>query len=121
VKDMVTMLHSGIKRNVAIEMDLHDNPVIMADSSQLQQIVMNLIINAAEAIGDNNGTIRISLTKVDVTASQTYPDLTGKTMREGRYVCLEVSDNGCGMDDETRRRIFEPFYTTKFTGRGLGM
>lgn len=121
VADMTKMLHSGIKKNVTIELDLLEDLMIIADSSQLQQIVMNLIINAAEAIGDNNGTVRISLKKVDILTDQTVPDITGKTIRAGRYVCLEVSDNGCGMDEETRQRVFEPFYTTKFTGRGLGM
>ena len=121
VDEIVKMLHSGIKRNVTIELDLHDVDLIIADSSQIQQIVMNLIINAAEAIGDKNGTIKISLRKAEVTPGQPDSDFIGKTIMAGRYVCLEVSDNGCGMDKETQNRIFEPFYTTKFTGRGLGM
>ena len=121
VDEIVKMLHSGIKRNVTIELDLHDVDMIIADSSQIQQIVMNLIINAAEAIGEKKGTIRISLRKAEVAPEQPEADFTGKTIMAGRYVCLEVSDDGCGMDKETQNRIFEPFYTTKFAGRGLGM
>ena len=121
VDDMVKMLRSGIKKNVTIELDLRGIMVIISDSSQIQQIVMNLIINAAEAIGDNSGTIRISLYTIEFPAGQPDTDVTGKTIPPGRYVCLEVSDNGCGMDTETQNRIFEPFYTTKFVGRGLGM
>jgi len=117
---MVKMLYSGIKRNVTIKLDLHDDLVIIADSSQIQQIVMNLILNAAEAIGDNKGTITISLRETEVLAGQSDMNFVGKTLA-GRYVCLEVSDDGCGMDDVTQNRLFEPFYTTKFAGRGLGM
>lgn len=120
--EMVKMLTSAIKKNVTIELDLtRDVPKIAGDNSQIQQIVMNLIINAAEAIGDNNGTIRVALTKTTVDAGQANTDFLGNTILVGRYACLEVSDTGCGMDNETQKRIFEPFYTTKFTGRGLGM
>ena len=121
VEDIVGMLHSGIKKNVAIKFDVHDELVSIVDSSQIQQVVMNLIINAAEAIGDNNGTIRISLTEVDLPEGRVEMDFTGTAIRAARYVCLEVSDTGCGMDPETQDHIFEPFYTTKFAGRGLGM
>ncbi|GFE56988.1 ATP-binding protein [Geobacter sp. AOG1] len=121
VDEMVKMVHSGIKRNVTIKLDLHDDLVIIADSSQIQQIVMNLILNAAEAIGDSKGTITISLREAEALTGQSDMDFVGKTPLAGRYVCLEVSDDGCGMDDVTQNRIFEPFYTTKFAGRGLGM
>jgi PAS domain S-box-containing protein len=121
VDEMVKMLHSAIKKNVRIDMALLDVPAITADSSQIQQIVMNLIINAVEAIGDGNGTIRIVLNQADIAEGQAHNDFTGRSSHPGTYVCLEVSDNGCGMDEETQKRIFEPFYTTKFTGRGLGM
>jgi two-component system cell cycle sensor histidine kinase/response regulator CckA len=121
VEDIAKMLHSGIKKNVKLEVDHANILLIVADSSQIQQVVMNLFINAAEAIGDHNGTIRISLKKIEVLAEQPEIDFSGKAIRAGQYVCLEVSDNGCGMDEATQIRIFEPFYTTKFTGRGLGM
>jgi signal transduction histidine kinase len=82
---------------------------------------MNLIINATEAIGEIQGVIHVSLARVEIKAGQSDKDHNGKIIPAGEYICLEVTDNGCGMNDETKQRIFEPFYTTKFTGRGLGM
>ena len=122
VDEMVTMLKTTIKQNVVIKPELGtDITFIVGDASQLRQVVMNLIINAAEAIGDAEGEIDVKLTKVKITAEQPEKDHLGMIIPPGRYICFEVIDNGCGMDDETRRKIFEPFYTTKFTGRGLGM
>lgn len=122
VYEVVKMLHSAIKKNVTIERDLPlEVAEINGDSGQLQQVVMNLIINAAEAIGDNNGTIKVSLTKSLIKTGQTVTDTFGILIYPGSYACLEVADTGSGMDEETQKRIFEPFYTTKFTGRGLGM
>ncbi|MDD5286334.1 MAG: response regulator [Desulfuromonadaceae bacterium] len=122
VDETVNMLRSAINKNIGIELDLeHDLPEIIGDSAQLQQVVMNLCINAAEAIGDNNGTVKIALKKMDVQTDQAGADFFGNTIPTGSYICLEVTDDGCGMDPETIKRIFEPFYTTKFTGRGLGM
>ncbi|MDD2310640.1 MAG: response regulator [Desulfuromonadaceae bacterium] len=123
VDEVVKMLNSAIKKNVAITLDLkRDIPMIVGDSSQIQQVIMNLLINAGEAIGDNQGTIAVSLKKTFIDDS-THPetDYFGSRILPGSYACLEVSDSGCGMSEETKQRIFEPFYTTKFTGRGLGM
>ncbi len=122
VDDMVKMLQSALKKNVTIQLDLkRDVPGMSGDNAQLQQVVMNLIINAAEAIGDQNGTIQVVLTKLMVAQGQSFHDFLGNSINAGSYACLEVSDNGCGMDDEIQKRVFEPFFTTKFTGRGLGM
>jgi CheY-like chemotaxis protein len=93
----------------------------MGDSGQLQQIIMNLIINAVEAIGDKKGTIRVVLKKTFIDSGSSETDTFGTAIQPGRYTCLEVTDTGSGMDEEIQKRIFEPFYTTKFTGRGLGM
>ena len=95
--------------------------MITGDNAQLQQVVMNLIINAGEAIGDRNGTIRVVLEKNIVQPEQDEEDFLGNAIHPGSYACLEVSDTGCGIDEETKKRIFEPFFTTKLTGRGLGM
>lgn len=120
VDEIVKMLKSAIKKNVSIELDLkRDVPAITGDNAQIQQVVMNLIINAAESINDNNGTVRVGLSKMNVAADGR--DFLGNTIPAGSYACLEVTDTGCGMDEETQKRIFEPFFTTKFTGRGLGM
>ena len=120
--EVVTMLKATISQNVVIKTTYSENlPAIMGDDSQLRQIVMNLIINASESIGDIQGEVRVSLSKAVIKAGQSENDHNGKTIPPGEYLCLEVTDSGCGMDDESKRRIFEPFYTTKFTGRGLGM
>jgi PAS domain S-box-containing protein len=122
VDDIIIMLKSTLPQNAAIKPYLTgDLPCIEGDASQLRQIVMNLIINASEAIGEEHGDIRVALTKTDITTGQQEKDHSGKVITPGSYLCLEVTDTGCGMDDETKQRIFEPFYTTKFVGRGLGM
>jgi len=122
LNEMTEMCKSTIPRNVQIKLDCPaDIPPIMGDIGQLNQIVMNLLINASEAIGDAQGEIRISLAKTEIKDETTDKDHLGKNITPGCYLCLEVADTGCGMDVETRQRIFEPFYTTKFSGRGLGM
>lgn len=122
VDEMLKMLRATINQSVVITKNIPaEIPTIKGDISQIRQIVMNLIVNASEAIGDARGEILVSLTERVVEAKQPEKDHLGKTIPAGRYVCLQVTDNGCGMDDVTKCRIFEPFYTTKFTGRGLGM
>ncbi len=122
VDQIVSMLQATLPLNAVIKTDLSaEIPLIDGDSSQLGQVVMNLIINASEAIGTEQGKVDLSLSKIKVKAGKVYEDYHGKPIPPGEYVCLEVTDNGCGMDEETKWRIFEPFYTTKFTGRGLGM
>ena len=122
VDEVVKMLRAAIKKNVTIELDLKEDTLqIKGDSGQIQQIIMNLIINATEAIGEANGTISVVLKKTVVTPDQTATDTFGTLIHAGLYACLCVSDTGCGMDEETQKRIFEPFFSTKFTGRGLGM
>ena len=122
VDEMVSMLKATINPNVSILPDLPTNiPFINGDASQLRQVVMNLIINASESIGEAQGNIHVSLAKTAVIAGQTESDHLGKVITPGHYVCIKVSDTGCGMNDETKLRIFDPFYTTKITGHGLGM
>jgi len=122
IDELVKMLRSAIKKNISIELDLkRDVPEISGDNSQIQQIVMNLIINAAEAIDDSNGTISVGLRKAAFRAEDGETDFFGQLIKPGDYACIDVTDTGCGMDEEIQKRIFEPFFTTKFTGRGLGM
>lgn len=122
VDDMVVMLRTTIPKNAVINFESTTTiPFIKGETSQLIQILMNLVINASEAIGDLEGEIRVVLSTVKIRAGRPEKDAFGNTIPPGWYVCLEVTDNGSGMDDETMRRIFEPFYTTKFAGRGLGM
>jgi CheY-like chemotaxis protein len=96
-------------------------PRVEADPSQLRQLVMNLLVNASDALGDQSGVVSIatSVRRCDrAELSQMWLD---ENLPVGRYVCLEVEDQGCGMDAEALGRIFDPFFTTKFTGRGLGL
>ncbi len=96
-------------------------PAVHGDESQLQQVLMNLILNAGDAIGDRPGTITLRTDVAVVGGSVLTDSSTGRPAKPGRYVTVAVSDTGCGMDAATRARIFEPFFTTKFTGRGLGL
>lgn len=122
VGEMIDMLKKTIPQNVEIKLNFPSEiPLIQGDTSQLNQVVMNLIINASEAIGIKPGEIRVSLSETMINDRHSENDYSGKSIPIGSYVCLEVADKGCGMDEETKWRIFEPFYTTKFSGRGLGM
>jgi len=122
IEEMVNLLQAAVPKSVVLRLDLARNiPMIEGDATQLRQVVMNLIMNAAEAIGDRSGVITISsgVTAVDKSyLAGTYLD---EDLAQGIYSFVEVSDTGCGMDEKTRSRIFDPFFTTKFTGRGLGL
>jgi two-component system cell cycle sensor histidine kinase/response regulator CckA len=96
-------------------------PAVEADAGQIQQVVMNLITNAAEALGGNPGDIVVSTGEVEADRAYLADSFLDDHLPEGRYVYLEVTDSGCGMDKETQAKIFDPFFTTKFTGRGLGL
>lgn len=122
VRQTAQLLHASISKKVTLTYELADDlPAIRADASQLRQVVMNLLTNASDAIGQKQGAITLGTSLRPVGGGDlagTYPP---QDLPAGRYVRLEVADTGCGMDEQTRRRIFEPFFTTKFAGRGLGM
>jgi CheY-like chemotaxis protein len=95
---------------------------VEADSGQLQQLTMNLVINGAEAIGGQaRGTVVVTTRVERLSASQVRGEFATEGLEAGAHVVLEVCDTGCGMDPETLARVFDPFFTTKFTGRGLGL
>jgi two-component system, cell cycle sensor histidine kinase and response regulator CckA len=94
---------------------------VEADATQLRQIIMNLVINASEAIGDKSGVIAITTGCMDCDRSYLKDVWLDENLTNGLYVYLEIADSGCGMDTETLSKLFDPFFTTKFTGRGLGM
>ena len=122
IKEMAEMLAVSISKKAVFRFDVApDLPLVEADESQIQQVVMNLIVNASEALGEDTGTITVSAGSVECDRSSLRGMLLGERLREGRYVYLEVTDSGCGMDEETLTKIFDPFFTTKFTGRGLGL
>jgi len=112
VREIASLLRTTIPRNVDIRLELASGlPAVAADVAQAQQLVMNLVLNAAEAIGDRPGTVVVS----------TSVDPQGNPGSAPRFVVLRVEDDGHGMDEATKARIFDPFFTTKFTGRGLGL
>ncbi|MGC4119855.1 MAG: response regulator [Myxococcales bacterium] len=122
VRDNAALLRTSVSRNVALELSLaSDLPAIEADAGQLQQVVMNLLTNASEAIGSKPGTIRLSTKVREPTSDELGRTRTGRAPEAGRFVELAVADDGCGMDAATLERLFDPFFTTKKTGRGLGM
>lgn len=122
VEENYQMLRVAIPRTITLNLRLaEDLPVIMADAGQIQQVVLNLITNAAEAIGDDQGEIILSTGSADCDAGFLSLSRIDIKPRPGKFVWIEVRDTGCGMDDITLQKLFDPFYTTKFTGRGLGM
>jgi signal transduction histidine kinase len=89
---------------------------------QIEQIVLNLVTNAGEAIPpDRDGRIKVSVSLCDVTLEMIPGHGKGWDVKPGRFVCLDVVDNGIGMDESTLAQVFDPFFSTKFTGRGLGL
>ncbi len=122
VIENVDMLRTAATTAVSMKLDLYPElPNVIADEAHIQQIVMNLITNAAESIEQQPGVIKITTGVQDCDTNCLHDSLLDKKPEPGLFVFLEVSDNGCGMNEEVLQRLFEPFYTTKFTGRGLGM
>ncbi len=121
VEEITHLLEVSLDKSVVVKFQLAENlPAVEADEAQIQQVIMNLVTNANDAIGGKSGVISIS-TGIMSAGEDYLRDCYGDNPKPGRYVWLEVSDTGCGMDRETIDRIFDPFFTTKFTGRGLGM
>jgi two-component system cell cycle sensor histidine kinase/response regulator CckA len=123
VREISSLVQTSFPKHAQLRMQLAgDLPGIDADPGQLQQIVMNLVINGAEAIGAQGGSVlvRTALQDVDQNYIGTMSS-AGELLRPGRYVALEVHDTGAGMDEETLSKIFDPFFSTKFAGRGLGL
>ncbi|BDU73528.1 PAS domain-containing hybrid sensor histidine kinase/response regulator [Mesoterricola silvestris] len=122
VEEMTHLLTISISKKVTMRYSLDRTvPLIQADASQLQQVVMNLVINASDAIGDNPGTITVRTGVMSADADYLERTFQSQPMAPGTFVTLEVADDGSGMSPETQKRIFEPFFTTKFSGRGLGL
>ena len=122
VRESEQLLRLSISKSVGLNLRLAGIlPAVSADETQLRQILMNLVINASEAIGGGEGLIIVTTSTLRLTAADIADMRLAGDMQEGCYVSLEVSDNGCGMDAMTLGRIFDPFFTTKFLGRGLGL
>jgi two-component system CheB/CheR fusion protein len=123
VREIEPLLHTSIPKMVDIQLDLAaDLPAVEADPGQIQQLVMNLIINGAEAIGEGRpGEVAIRTETRDLDAEEIRREFPNDQLSPGSYVGIEVRDTGSGMDEATRSKIFDPFFTTKFQGRGLGL
>jgi PAS domain S-box-containing protein len=122
IREIGELFRSSAPKGVDVRLDLEQNlPLVRADVTQLQQLVMNLVINGVESMTDRPGTVRVSTSAMDVDEEFLRSADLVQNLAPGHYVLIEVSDDGCGMDADTRLRIFDPFFTTKFTGRGLGL
>jgi two-component system cell cycle sensor histidine kinase/response regulator CckA len=122
VSEVSTLIRASISKKITLVIDVpEDCPLVEADRAQLQQLVMNLVINGAEAIGDAPGTLTVRVRTERFTERREQSRTEGFPIVTGDYVRIDVTDTGAGMDAETRSRIFEPFFTTKFLGRGLGL
>jgi len=122
VEEMVQMLEAAISKKATLRLEL-DRPLrfIRADAVQMRQIIMNLVLNASEALGDEVGKIKVSTAQEYYSEDQLKGFWLGNGLGAGFYLNLAVSDTGCGIDKETQSKIFDPFFSTKFAGRGLGM
>jgi PAS domain S-box-containing protein len=122
VEDTTQLLQVSISKKCVLKLELHQPlPAILADPTQIRQIVMNLVINASDAIGERSGLIRVCTGVMRIDRQYMEETFLSPELALGDYVFLEINDNGCGMPPEVKARIFEPFYTTKFTGHGLGL
>ena len=125
VRDTCRAMQASIPKTTRLEFQRGRNlPPVQTDPAQLRQVVVDLIVNAAEAIGeDSPGTISVRTASVEMSGETGRQNGFAATagMARGTYVALEVSDTGCGMDEHTLKRVFDPFFSTKFTGRGLGL
>jgi CheY-like chemotaxis protein len=125
VREVCALIGTAITTTADVRLELDENPTyVTADSSQLQQVIMNLLMNAGEAIPPGRGgtiTVRTQRVAIDEAFIRGHRLAAAEQLEPGDYLCFEVEDNGCGMDASTLERIFDPFFTTKFTGRGLGL
>jgi PAS domain S-box-containing protein len=122
LEEMTPLLGSGLSKNVQLSLELVSAlPEIEADPAQMRQLVMNLLTNAGDALGDQRGTIKVSTGTLSADRAYLAKTYLDEGLPAGEYVFLDVSDTGPGIEPEAVAKIFDPFFTTKFTGRGLGL
>jgi two-component system, cell cycle sensor histidine kinase and response regulator CckA len=120
VQEMLELLKVSISKHAVLTTDLaSDVPLVLGNASQFRQVVMNLVINASEAIGENDGVITV--TTSNETSGENAASGQAAGLPQGNYVRLEVSDTGSGITEATKAKIFDPFFSTKFAGRGMGL
>jgi PAS domain S-box-containing protein len=121
-RSLSDLLSTALPNGVRLEIDTAREPIaVHADVVQLEQVLMNLVLNAADAVGAGPGTVTVRTRRESLDADQLARGLGGDELPAGWYACLEVEDTGVGMDAETRAHIFEPFFSTKQNGHGLGL
>ncbi len=122
VRDISQVLRISAAKRAELRYEFSsDTPLVRADATQLRQLVLNLITNASEALGDQQGVITVTTSRGTFAREELRGCYLGEELEPGDYACLEVTDTGSGMTPEVQERLFEPFFTTRFTGRGLGM
>ncbi|MBN1424812.1 GAF domain-containing protein [Candidatus Fermentibacteria bacterium] len=122
VVEMAHILNVSISKKASLRFSFATElSAIHADPGQIRQVIMNLIINASESLGEGEGEIILSTGVRYCDRESLMSSWPGEDLPEGHYVCVEVADTGCGMDEATMARLFDPFFTTKFAGRGLGL
>lgn len=122
LRGLAPQLTQCVSRQATVEYRLADTlPAVEGDASQIRQVVLNLMVNASEALGDGEGLIRVSMHSRFFREADLEAEWTGDHLGEGDYVVMEIADTGCGIEAADLPKIFDPFYSTKFTGRGLGL
>src|SRR5882724_5046834 len=122
VRQTAPLLQLSMGKNATLRLDLGENlPAVDADATQMRQVTMNLVVNAAEALGERAGVVGIATGVLHAEGDYLRTTFLAPELAEGQYVFVEVSDNGCGMGPATQAKVFDPFFSTKFTGRGLGL
>jgi two-component system, cell cycle sensor histidine kinase and response regulator CckA len=120
IEEMYQLVQVSISKHATLKIDLgKDLPTVQVAPTQIRQVVMNLVINAAEAIGEKDGVIGVTTERVKVGPNSDV--ISAENLPEGNYVALEVSDTGCGLTPDVQATVFDPFFTTKGAGRGLGL
>jgi two-component system cell cycle sensor histidine kinase/response regulator CckA len=120
IEGMLQLVQVSISKHATLKIDLgKDLPTVQAAPTQIRQVVMNLVTNAAEAIGERDGVIRVTTGRVKVGRNSDV--ISAENLPEGNYLGLEISDTGCGMTADVQAKVFDPFFTTKGAGRGLGL
>ncbi|MBI3792756.1 MAG: PAS domain-containing protein, partial [Gemmatimonadetes bacterium] len=122
IADVSDLVSAAISKKATLQFDFADGlPLVEADPTQVRQVLMNLLVNASDALGERPGTITVKTRPVHASRSLLRTFVLGGDLPEGEYIRLVVRDTGVGMDRATMARVFEPFFSTKFAGRGLGL
>ncbi|MDB4946415.1 MAG: sensory box histidine kinase/response regulator [Labilithrix sp.] len=122
LRSMMPLLRASVPPSISLTVDASPRPVVAKlDATQVRQLVLNLVTNAAEAIGEAPGHVLVRSTVIEADESVLAEACMATSVPYGAHACIEVHDDGCGMNDVVRSKIFDPFFTTKVSGRGLGL